>query len=136
VTMIDKEANQFNDWLTALGVVPVISALRERALGIQAETMASIENKMPDLTDREKKILNKHTKSIINQLLKEPILQAKEMAGSPKARAQLNMFQQILGIEDEEQLQIEQQSKAAKAKAEKAAEEKQQQKQESPAFSL
>ena len=32
--------------------------------------MESIENKMPDLTEREKKVLNKHTKSIINQLIK------------------------------------------------------------------
>lgn len=136
VTMIDKEANQFSDWLTTLGVVPVISALRERALGIQSETMASIENKMPDLTDREKKILNKHTKSIINQLLKEPILQAKEMAGSPKSREQLEMFQQIFGIEDEVQLQIEQQSKAVMVKAERAAEEKQLKKQESPGYSF
>ncbi|MCM3611400.1 glutamyl-tRNA reductase [Planococcus sp. MERTA32b] len=138
VSMIDKESHQFNDWMTTLGVVPVISALREKALGIQAETMASIENKMPDLTDREKKILNKHTKSIINQLLKEPILQAKEMAGSPKSREQLELFQQIFGIEDEVQGQIEQQSKAAMVKAEKAAEDKQkqQQKQESPGYSF
>ena len=136
VAMIDKEANLFNDWMTTLGVVPVISALRERALGIQAETMASIENKMPDLTDREKKILNKHTKSIINQLLKEPILQAKEMAGSPKSREQLEMFQQIFGIEDEVQLQIEQQSKTAMIKAEKAAADKQLKKQESPGYSF
>ena len=100
-TMIDAETSQFNDWLTTLGVVPVISALRQKALTIQAETMSSIENKMPDLTDREKKILNKHTKSIINQLLKEPILQAKEMAGAPKSREQLELFQQIFGIEDE-----------------------------------
>lgn len=136
VTMIDAEANQFNDWLTTLGVVPVIAALREKALGIQAETMASIENKMPDLTDREKKVLNKHTKSIINQLLKEPILQAKEMAGAPKSREQLEMFQKIFGIEEEVQLQIEQQSLVAMAKAKRNAEEKQKQKQESPGYSF
>ena len=66
--------------LLHLGVVPVISALRQKALHIQAETMESIENKMPDLTEREKKVLNKHTKSIVNQLLKDPILQVKELA--------------------------------------------------------
>jgi glutamyl-tRNA reductase len=133
VTMIDLETAEFNDWLTTLGVVPVISALREKALTIQAETMASIENKMPDLTDREKKILNKHTKSIINQLLKEPILQAKEMAGAPKSREQLELFQQIFGIEDEVEVQIEKQTNAARTKADKAPE---QQKQETPGYSF
>ncbi|HSP21239.1 MAG TPA: glutamyl-tRNA reductase, partial [Planococcus sp. (in: firmicutes)] len=132
-TMIDAETSQFNDWLTTLGVVPVISALRQKALTIQAETMSSIENKMPDLTDREKKILNKHTKSIINQLLKEPILQAKEMAGAPKSREQLELFQQIFGIEDEVEVQIEKQTTAVRAKADKAQE---QQKQEIPGYSF
>ena len=79
----------------------VIAALRQKAARIQLETMQSIENKMPDLTEREKKVLNKHTKSIINQLLKEPILQAKEMASSQNPKEQLALFQQIFGIEEE-----------------------------------
>ncbi|MEG0259130.1 MAG: glutamyl-tRNA reductase [Lysinibacillus sp.] len=98
--MIDKEIVQFKDWFATLGVVPVISALRKKANRIQEETMISIENKMPDLTDRERKILDKHTKSIINQLLKEPILQAKELANSSKGSEQLQLFQQIFGIVD------------------------------------
>ncbi|WP_107839495.1 glutamyl-tRNA reductase [Metasolibacillus meyeri] len=101
--MIGHEVTEFKAWLTTLGVVPVISALRKKASRIQEETMLSIENKMPDLTERERKILSKHTKSIINQLLKEPILQAKEMANSSKADEQLQLFQAIFGIEDDVQ---------------------------------
>jgi glutamyl-tRNA reductase len=107
--MIEGELVQFKDWLGTLGVVPVISALRQKALNIQAETMASIENKMPELTDRERKILNKHTKSIINQLLKDPILQAKELAASPNSLEQLQLFQQIFGIEEEVELEKQRQ---------------------------
>ena len=99
--MIKVEVDQFKDWFATLGVVPVISALRKKANSIQQETMLSIENKMPNLTERERKILNKHTKSIINQLLKDPILQAKELANSPKANQQLQIFQQIFGIEED-----------------------------------
>ncbi|CAM5392684.1 Glutamyl-tRNA reductase OS=Lysinibacillus sphaericus OX=1421 GN=hemA PE=3 SV=1 [Lysinibacillus sphaericus] len=109
--MIDKEVVQFKDWFATLGVVPVISALRKKANQIQQETMISIENKMPELTDRERKILSKHTKSIINQLLKEPILQAKEMANSPKANEQLRLFQQIFGIEDAVEDEVDMMSK-------------------------
>ncbi|MDN5708629.1 MAG: glutamyl-tRNA reductase [Planococcus sp. (in: firmicutes)] len=137
--MIEQEAEQFNDWLGTLGVVPVISALREKALGIQAETMESIENKMPDLTDREKKILNKHTKSIINQLLKEPILQAKEMGTAKKSREQLEMFMQIFGIEEEVEEQREKQALVTRQKAERARIEKQQealQGQENPGYTV
>lgn len=97
--MIEGEIVEFKRWLHMLGVVPVISALREKALGIQAETMKSIERKLPNLTEREKKVLNKHTKSIINQLLKDPILQAKELAGQPDADHALDLFIKIFNIE-------------------------------------
>ncbi|MEN2765712.1 glutamyl-tRNA reductase [Ornithinibacillus xuwenensis] len=108
---LEKEIILFKEWLKTLGVVPVISALRQKALRIQAETMESIERKMPELTDREKKVLNKHTKSIINQLLKEPITQAKELAGSDKGEEALQLFVDIFGIESEVQEEYEKQAK-------------------------
>ncbi len=115
LTMIRSEVVLFNEWLVTLGVVPVITALRKKALTIQSETMASIENKMPDLTDREKKVLSKHTKSIINQLLKDPISQAKEFASDPKAAEKLDLFQSIFGIAEEVE-----QEKAKQAQQQKA----------------
>ncbi|MGM7636504.1 glutamyl-tRNA reductase [Bacillus sp. Hm123] len=99
--MIESEIITFNDWINMLGVVPVISALRQKALSIQAETMESIERKMPDLTDRERKVLSKHTKSIINQMLKDPISQAKELAGDKRSAEKLELFMQIFNIEQE-----------------------------------
>ncbi|ETI67776.1 glutamyl-tRNA reductase [Neobacillus vireti] len=108
--MIEKEIVDFNQWLGTLGVVPVISALREKALAIQAETMDSLERKLPNLTDRDIKVLNKHTKSIINQLLKDPILQAKELAARPDADQAMGLFMKIFNIEEQAQ---EQHSKAA-----------------------
>ncbi|AIF43290.1 glutamyl-tRNA reductase [Virgibacillus sp. SK37] len=98
---VEEEIVLFKEWLKTLGVVPVISALRQKALSIQAETMKSIERKIPDLTVREKKVLNKHTKSIINQLLKEPVTQAKELADSKNADESLALFVNIFGIEEE-----------------------------------
>lgn len=78
--MIEEEIVVFKTWLSTLGVVPLISALRDKALAIQSETMESLERKIPNLSDRERKVISKHTKSIINQLLKDPILVAKEIA--------------------------------------------------------
>ncbi|HLR80511.1 MAG TPA: glutamyl-tRNA reductase [Bacillota bacterium] len=101
--MIQTEIDTFNEWVQTLGVVPVISALRKKALSIQATTMKSIERKIPDLTEREKKVLNKHTKSIINQLLKNPIMQAKEIAGMEDREQALAQFIDIFGIDDEVQ---------------------------------
>ncbi|MFD1736005.1 glutamyl-tRNA reductase [Bacillus salitolerans] len=98
--MIEEDIVEFNKWLRTLGVVPVISALREKALAVQAETMLSIERKLPNLTERDIKVLNKHTKSIINQLLRDPILKAKELAGEPNAEESLDLFMKIFDIEE------------------------------------
>ncbi|MGM0900263.1 MAG: glutamyl-tRNA reductase [Bacillota bacterium] len=98
---IEEEIVLFKQWLNTLGVVPVISALRVKALEIQQETMSSIERKLPHLTEREIKVLNKHTKSIINQLLKDPILQAKEIPSRKDADEALGLFVKIFNIEEQ-----------------------------------
>ncbi|PLT30183.1 glutamyl-tRNA reductase [Peribacillus deserti] len=99
--MIEEEISGFNQWINMLGVVPVISSLREKALAIQSETMESIQRKLPDLSEREVKLLNKHTKSIINQMLKDPISYAKELAGSQNSSEALDSFVKIFNIGDE-----------------------------------
>ncbi len=109
--MMEEEIVLFKEWMKTLGVVPVISALRQKALSIQAETMKSIERKIPDLTVREKKVISKHTKSIINQLLKEPVTQAKELAGTDNADQSLQLFIDIFGIEEEVKAEFEKQAK-------------------------
>lgn len=105
------ELDEFTEWVTTLGVVPVIRALREKALHIQAETFDSILRKIPDLTEREEKVIRKHTKSIINQLLKDPIIQAKEMAGTKNAPELLSLFVDIFGIDEEVKREVEKRTK-------------------------
>ena len=100
--MIEEEIVVFKTWLSTLGVVPLISALRDKALAIQSETMESLERKIPNLSDRERKVISKHTKSIINQLLKDPILVAKEIAAEEGASEKLALFAKIFDLETEE----------------------------------
>jgi glutamyl-tRNA reductase len=102
---IKEEIVFFKEWVNTLGVVPVISALRVRALEIQQHTMNSIARKLPHLSERDLKVLNKHTKSIINQMLKYPILQAKEIPSRPDSEEALDLFMKIFNID---QLVVEQ----------------------------
>ncbi|WP_017726699.1 glutamyl-tRNA reductase [Halalkalibacterium ligniniphilum] len=99
--MIEAEIDEFKSWLNTLGVVPVITALRTKALTVQEETMESIERKLPNLSERELKVLNKHTKSIVNQLLRDPITKVKELAGEPGAEQALDLFTKIFALEEE-----------------------------------
>lgn len=98
--LIEEQIIVFNEWLTTLEAVPVIRALRERAEMIQGTTMESVLNKIPNLTEREQKVLIKHTQSIVNQLLKEPILQVKELVKDSNSAENLVLFQQVFGLEE------------------------------------
>lgn len=106
-SFIKDEMAEFQDWINTLGVVPLISSLREKALNIQAEVMKSLERKLPDLTERERKIIGKHMKSIINQMLKDPILQIKELAAGPEGEQALHYFEQIFQLEGKKEKQME-----------------------------
>ncbi|SNV65052.1 glutamyl-tRNA reductase [Mammaliicoccus stepanovicii] len=99
--LIAKEIDKHEEWVNMLGVVPVISALRDKASHIQQDTMVSIERKLPDMTDRERKVISKHMKSIVNQLLKDPITQAKELSTDKKSKEKLELFQEIFNITEE-----------------------------------
>ncbi|MBL7573391.1 glutamyl-tRNA reductase [Staphylococcus saccharolyticus] len=113
---IPSEIDSHNEWVNMLGVVPVIRALREKAMNIQAETMESLDRKLPNLSERERKVISKHTKSIINQMLKDPIKQAKELSSDKKSTEKLELFQNIFDIEAEDPRQKAKLEKESKAK--------------------
>lgn len=99
--LIDAQREKYAGWLKTLGVVPVITALREKALMIQAETMKSMDHKLPGMTERERKIISKHTKSMINQLLRDPIYKIKELAASEAGKETVRLFADIFNITDQ-----------------------------------
>lgn len=107
--MINDGIEEFEKWVNTLGVVPLIASLRSKALSIQSETMGSIERKLPDLTEREVKVIRKHTKSIINQMLRDPILGLKESAEERDAEQMMEHFIKIFAIEEEVERERERQ---------------------------
>ncbi|RXT15488.1 glutamyl-tRNA reductase [Ammoniphilus sp. CFH 90114] len=113
--MIGEEIVAFKSWLNTLGTVPVISALREKSLKIQEEAMRQIENKLPDLTEKELRIIRKYSKTIVNQMLHDPLVRMKEMAAQSKGDEALDLFVKIFALEEE----LEQQSRIKQLRAEK-----------------
>lgn len=99
--MIMKAQEDFDTWVNQLGVTPVIQALRTKALTIHEETFKSVERKMPDMTEREKTVISKHMKSIINQMLKDPITYTKEIGNEKHAMKKLKEIETLFGIEEE-----------------------------------
>jgi glutamyl-tRNA reductase len=98
--MIDAELSAFEQWYRSLGVGPVIRALQEKAKDVHLETMESMRNKLPDLTERELKIIHKLTKSMLNQMMHEPIQRVKEMAPGRHGDEALAYFTKLFALEE------------------------------------
>ncbi len=96
---IIHELSSFQNWIDMLEVVPLIRALREKSLTIQERTLASIYRKIPDLDDREMKVLENHTKSIATQLLAEPLEHVKLIGGKKNAGSLKEVFQKTFGLD-------------------------------------
>jgi glutamyl-tRNA reductase len=96
-----KEKLDFEVWLHQLGVLPLIRLLQKKATVIQEETMNRIERKLPELTDYELKVIQKQTKSIVHQLLKEPIIRLKELASTSQKEKAIEMFTQLYALEEQ-----------------------------------
>ena len=97
---IENELASYTEWLNMLEVVPIIKALNEKSSRIQEKTLESIFRKIPDLDAREMKVLTKHTKSIVNQLLEQPIRQVKQMGADQCSEDVKEMYINIFGLED------------------------------------
>lgn len=92
--LVDELAS-FDNWVNMLDVVPLLQALQEKSHHIQERTLESMFNKIPDLDEREMKVVRKHTKSIINQLLQQPIKQAKLMSMSESSEDKSDVYKYI-----------------------------------------
>lgn len=97
--IIGEEMAEFKQWLNQQQVVPLITALRAKGDAIQQSVMHSLKNKLPHLTEREQLVLEKHTHSIVNQLLRDPIQQVKKMALEPDSTLYLEVFARIFALQ-------------------------------------
>ncbi|MCH4008611.1 glutamyl-tRNA reductase [Companilactobacillus sp.] len=96
---IPDEIEDYFLWQKQLNVVPVIRQLREQAVDIQSNVYDSLLKKLPDLDDHEQKVIRKHMKSIVNQMLKEPIKEIKELSTSDDADQYLDVLKTIFKLD-------------------------------------
>src|SRR5699024_12154047 len=66
-----------------------------------SKIIVNINQKIHKITEHKQKVNIKHTKSNINQMIKEPIIQAKEMAWKENSEELLALFIDIFGIDDQ-----------------------------------
>lgn len=100
-TLIGKTMDEFDQWYKTLGVVPVIRSLQNKASEIHEQTIQSMFNKLPNLSEQEQKVIRKLTKSMLNQMIQDPILQIKDIAGQRKADDVMDTFVQLFQLQEQ-----------------------------------
>jgi len=96
------ESEEFQAWFKTLSITPVIKALREKADQIrETETEKFLEKKLSRLSDKEKEAVRNLGKSIMNAMLKEPILQMKSTAVRETEDFHLDCLLYLFNLEQE-----------------------------------
>ncbi|AYM02470.1 glutamyl-tRNA reductase [Levilactobacillus brevis] len=95
---VAPEITAFFAWQKQLHIVPVIRTLREHALKVESVSYDGLLRQLPELNAHERKVISKHMKGIINQMIKGPIKEIKELSVDPTAAADINFFCQIFGL--------------------------------------
>ncbi|MFC4600423.1 glutamyl-tRNA reductase [Cohnella hongkongensis] len=99
--MISLEREAYQQWYATLGVSPLIRALQEKAASIHDSTLDSLMRKLPELDERQLKVIRKLTKSIVNQVIHDPILRIKELAAEKRSEEAMKLFVQLFALEEE-----------------------------------
>lgn len=99
--MIAKEVVAMRLWLDTKHVGPMISALQQKSQFIHEKTMTSLLNRLPQLDERERKIIYMLTKSMMNQLLQSPIASIKELAQQGDVDDVLQVFTKLFALDED-----------------------------------
>lgn len=100
-SMIEEEVSAHEYWFKTLSAGPIIRALQEKSSKIHQNTLESLFNKLPELDERQRKVIQKLTRSIVTQIIQAPIASVKEMAAEENGGEWLSAFAKIFAIEDE-----------------------------------
>lgn len=98
VRLLQSKLAEIKEWRKTLHIHPILQALQVKGNTIQTEVLESMIRKIPNLTERETKVIEKHIASIVNQLMKEPIKQLKQNSIQKDNDLFLQHFTHILGI--------------------------------------
>lgn len=100
--ILEEELARFQSWLRAQEVVPTIRQLRDKVEAIRQSELQKALNRLPDLNDRERKIIEAMTVALVNKILNDPTQQLKRMAEGGEGTevgAATHLVAELFGLE-------------------------------------
>ncbi len=99
--IIDVEIEKFNEWLACLYVVPVISAIKQKGEAIKQQELKRAFNRLGELSEHEVKVISSMANSIVNQMLRTPVMTLKDKATSNQAHLYAEVLKTLFALEVE-----------------------------------
>ena len=97
--MIEEALQETIDWLGSTGVDATIESLQQRCAEIVEDSYSYLNRKL-DLTTREQKILKKILKASMHRLLREPILEMKQLESKEQQEEYQKVVRQLFQLEE------------------------------------
>lgn len=98
-TIIAEQLKDFNQWMATLYVVPVISALKNFGENIKQNELKRAFNQLGKVSEKEQIVLQNMANSIVNQLLRLPVINMKEMAVSNQGHLYAEVVKKLFELQ-------------------------------------
>jgi len=97
--ILTEEAQNFAQWQVSRTVVPVIQELRAKVESIRQAELKAALRKLPDLTEREREIIEDFSQRLVNKLLHQPTLKLKAQPAEEPAEIYANLVSELFDLE-------------------------------------
>ena len=98
--IVAAEAADYERWLSTRAVAPAITALHQRAEEIRQSELADHLRRLPDLSPREKRVIESMTASMMGRMLREPTLRLKFHAQHGEGKPYADALRELFGLEE------------------------------------
>lgn len=95
--MIEEKINEFIEWVDSIQIDPMIESLNYKCLEIREDTLDYIYRKI-DLDTREKKIIDKMITSALKRLIREPIINLKQVKDKGKREEYIKLVEELFEV--------------------------------------
>lgn len=95
--IIENNIEEFEQWLNGIKLDPVIKSLNNKCKKIEKDTLEYINRKL-ELNCREKKIIEKMMNSALKRVIREPILNLKDIKNEEKMEEYIDMINQLFNF--------------------------------------
>lgn len=96
--IIESQVESFARWYHRQRVIPHITSLRQKAEKARQHKMEQFASKLSSLSAKEQETIDKLTRSLVNELLRDPVLNMKDLSLEPDYEEAEKYIKKILGL--------------------------------------